>query len=244
MVRLTFAALLFASVSEAAIIVTFFAPSSYNSNTATMNTTLGITGYTIEDFEDTTLLSGLSIRHSGGQFAVPVTWTSLPATFDPSTFPVSVNNAWDGNNVATNLPGNSINNLIFPELTEFFYFSGTTSLGLALSNFQSVTPPSPQFPITNHELFVNGVSLGELETLAGALWIPGIVRNAYIRVDATGADSINSIAFRNISAGDALIFDHLAIAPSAASPVPEPATLSAVAAGLIAAGLLRRRRKG
>ena len=131
MIRLTLATLLCASVSEAAIIVSFFAPSSYNSNTAAMNSTLGITGFTIEDFEDTTLLSGLSIRHSGGQFPSPVTWTSLPATFDQNSHFSTVNNAWDGASVVTNLSGNALINAVSSELTEFFYAPGNASLGLA-----------------------------------------------------------------------------------------------------------------
>ncbi len=41
--------------------ITVFPGSSYDSNETTMNSTLGITSFTIEDFEDTTLIDGLSI---------------------------------------------------------------------------------------------------------------------------------------------------------------------------------------
>jgi hypothetical protein len=81
-------------------------------------------------------------------------------------------------------------------LTTFNYAPGATSFGISLSNFPSVNPLSPQFAITNHELFVNGVDLGVLETLAGANWSPGIVRNAYLRVDATGGSTITSVGFQ------------------------------------------------
>lgn len=40
---------------------TFFDVSAYNSNTAIMDATLGVTGYTIEDFEDASLDSGIVV---------------------------------------------------------------------------------------------------------------------------------------------------------------------------------------
>ena len=45
-----------------AVTLTAFAPSVYDPITANMDVTLGITGYTIENFEDVTLVSGLSIE--------------------------------------------------------------------------------------------------------------------------------------------------------------------------------------
>jgi hypothetical protein len=54
----------------------------------------------------------------------------------------------------------------------FDYAPGTTTFGIGLSNFQSLD--SPAFPITNHELFVNGLDEGTIETLAGTNWAPGL----------------------------------------------------------------------
>jgi hypothetical protein len=71
--------------------------------------------------------------------------------------------------------------------------------------------------------------MGVLETLAGANWSPGIVRNAYLRVDATGGSSISSVGFENLSnsAGvDFLGFDRLAVvAPVTGAPEPGSAWL-------------------
>jgi hypothetical protein len=47
------------------------------------------------------------------------------------------------------VPGNIADTITFD------YAPGTRSFGIGLSNFQS--PNSPQFPITNHDLFVNGI---------------------------------------------------------------------------------------
>jgi hypothetical protein len=44
----------------------FFPASDFNSNTTLMDTTLGLTGYTIDGFESTTLIPGLTISLSGG----------------------------------------------------------------------------------------------------------------------------------------------------------------------------------
>ena len=62
--------------AHAGMILNFFPASVYNANTPAMYSTLGINGgYMVDDFEDSTLLPGLSISLSGG--GVPATtWTS------------------------------------------------------------------------------------------------------------------------------------------------------------------------
>src|SRR5262249_11503608 len=90
--------------------------------------------------------------------------------------------------------------------------------------------------ITNHELFINGIDMGVIETLAGANWTPGFGRNAFVRIDGTGGTLITSIAFQNLTALDVLMFDHLAI------DVPEPASALPATSALLWLGLRLRRR--
>ena len=242
------AVLLPASSQAATITLTFFTASTYSPNSAVMDTTLGITGYTIDTFEQTSFIAGLSMTLSGG---VPTTTlTSLPALLDESACGALSAAAWDGSHYASNMTTNQFSNCNLPaniaNLTTFDYAPGAASFGIGLANFQSTSPPSPQFPITNHELFINGVSQGVLEVLAGANWSSGIMRNAYLRIDITGG-TINSVGFRNLSDGqqDFLAFDHLAVLPSPpdTASVPEPGSMVLLASGVAGlAARLRRRR--
>lgn len=248
--RITFGTALILALSTAAparaasISLTFFPSSMYNANTAVMDGALGITGYTIDTFEQTSLLPGLTVTLSGG---VPVTtWSALPNLLDESSCGGLSAAAWDGTHYASNLTTNQLSNCNSPaniaSSITFDYAPGTTSFAVGLSNFQS--PNSPQFPITNHELFVNGVDMGVLETLAGANWSPGIMRNAFLRIDITGG-SINSVGFSNLTSSDFLVFDHLAVAPASTTPpvVPEPASLVLMGTGLALASKRFGRRR-
>src|SRR5215467_6841135 len=85
--------LLAAPVAHAGMILNFFPASVYNSNTPAMYSTLGISGgYMIDDFENATLLPGLSITLSGG---VPTTtWTaSVPNLSNGNDCGITT---WDG----------------------------------------------------------------------------------------------------------------------------------------------------
>ncbi len=213
-----------ASNANATIILEFFPASDFNSNTATMDGTLGISTYSTDNFSSAALLPGLTITLTGGVAAT--TWTSLPAIFDQGVCGTLSVASWAGPNAATNSITNQLNSCTSPtglaSLTTFDYAGGTTSFGIGLANFQSVNPASPSFPITNHELFVNGVDEGVLESLAGANWSPGIVLNSYLVIDATGGDTITSVGFENLSAADFLGFSHLAVIASVATSTPEP----------------------
>ena len=229
--------------AHAGIILNFFPVADYNANTATMDATLGTTGYTIDNFETTTLIPGLTITLSGG---VPLTtFTSLPALLDQGACPgLTDNTAWDGTHVVANITTNTFSNCTGPaniaSSMALNYVPGTTSLGVGFGNFQSVSTPPSQFPITNHELFVNGIDEGVLETLAGANWTPGLARNTYLRVDGTSGTMITSITVTNLTASDVLLLDHVAAAPSVTA-IPEPSTaLPMVVAGLLLTFKIRR----
>ena len=231
--------------AQASIVETWFPASSYNSNTAAMDATLGITAYTKDTFETTALIPGLTITLSG---SVPsTTWAALPTTFNPHTQGdgFETNNQWDGTDVVDNGTNNQLFGNPWASVITFNYAPGATSFGIGLSSFQSTNPPSPMFPITNHELFVNGVDIGTIEALAGANWTPGIVRNAYLRVDATAGSTITSVGFENLSSTngpDFLIFDHLAVLPPV-NPAPEPSAIWLLLAAGTGMGALHRLRR-
>jgi len=240
-VKLTFTAAvllaLAATQADAAILLTWFPASDYNSNTSAMNATLGITGDTIDTFETTTLIPGLTITLSGG--VTTTTWTSLPNLNNSTSLSCNIG-AWDGTDVASNEIANQLSSCSqstgFAGLTTFAYAPGTTSFGIGLGNFQSLTSPSN--PITNHELFVNGGDMGTIENL-DPTWTPGIALNAYLVITASGGSSITSVGFENLTAADYLTFDHLAVAGTTSS-APEPGTLSLICLGALAIGLARR----
>jgi len=213
---------------------------------------------TQESFESLPLVSNLSITLSGNVFTTPETHSSLPALFNPAAAPGGAfggpfnNNVWDGTNMATNWGydgsqpiGNRWLNACSPTVNDQamqmrFNIGGAGALafGIGMSNFQSLTDPS--FPVTNHDLIINGVSYGTIESLGGANFTTGYdTRNGYLSLVATPDTPITSVAFDSISLPDGLTFDALGFN---AAPVPEPTSMVlAGAAGLF--GLVARRAR-
>jgi hypothetical protein len=241
-VRTIAAAVVLSFQAHAGIILNFFPVSDYNPVTATMDATLGVTGFTLDSFETTTLIPGVTIVLSGG---VPLTtFTTLPALLDQGICPgLTDNSSWDGTHVVSNITTNTFSNCNGPaniaSSMALNYAPGTTSLGVGFGNFQSLN--SPMFPITNHELFVNGTDMGVLETLAGANWTPGLARNGYLRVDGTAGTLITSITVTNLTAPDVLFMDHVAVEAPAAG-VPEPSTALFLTIGALLLGIKARRK--
>jgi hypothetical protein len=127
--------------ADAGIVLTWLPATSFNANGATMDATLGISGYQIVTFEAASLPAGLSLTLTGAA-GFPQSWTTLPSLFDvtlaPGGFP-SANNQWDAVHTATN--NDQIANPLdghFATLSTFDYLPGTTSFGIGLSNFQSL----------------------------------------------------------------------------------------------------------
>lgn len=162
-------AILAGSSLQAGFIVTFYSSSTYSQNTAAMDATLGITGYLIESFESAALLPGLTISLDGSS---PL--TSLPNVHIVNPVHLTADSQWDGSAAATNGLNNQVGS--HSDLITFAYAAGAGSFGVGLGSFQSQN--SPLYAITNHSLLINGVLIGEIETLAGANWNPGVVRNA------------------------------------------------------------------
>jgi hypothetical protein len=199
--------------------LTFFPASVWSEDTTAMDEVLGVRGLFIEDFEDTTLISGLSIAYTGNGFNQ--TQTGLVQTLD-----FSFDASWDGKSVTSNDPNNNVppdSGVPWAQITTFKFAQGATIIGIALSGFQSTNPPS-DFPITNHRLYINGVAFSsDIEALAGTNWTSArSLRNAYLRIDAGAGEVINSVGFENISGNDFLHFDHLALRPLATNVTVTP----------------------
>jgi hypothetical protein len=215
-------------------IVATAAELNYTETESALDAALGITDYAIYDFSSLTFPAGLSMVLSGGGVQT-TTWNALPALYNQNALPadcydfggianLGIASWWEpyaATNLVTNQASDCTSAAGTAQTTTFNIAPGASSFGIGLANFQSVD--SPQYPITNHELFINGVDVGTIETLAGANWTPGITLNAYLRITATGRDSITSVGIENLAnAADFLGFSHLALQYASAAPNVTP----------------------
>jgi hypothetical protein len=206
--------------SRAAITITGFASGGENG---------AIASATIEDFEDVNLIPGLTIRMGGvpSPFSNRM-WGPLPRVFNPSLAPSCCGiggpyplNAWDGVGALTNggLGGTGATG-VSPGDGQFFDFQFADSVvfvmnppkqlfGVGLSNFQSLLSGDP--PRTDHELIVNGVSRGSLESLLPGLVSGQYVKNRYLVITATSPDAIATVSIQNMTLVDGMVFDKVAL---------------------------------
>ncbi len=208
-----------------AFTITDFSPSLYNPNdTPAMDAALGITGYTIEDFEDTTLVDNLAIEYSTSPGALQ---TSIP-----QVHLTPFNTEWDGSHILSN----DINNNYGPptaNIVTFHFSQGVDSVGIGVGEFDRL----------NHSLLVNGVvvALFNQTDMPGFEQVinsgpGGFARNVYVRIDAEQGETIDSIAIDISNSTERVQFDHLAFTGNA---VPEPSSLSLFALTIFLSGLVR-----
>lgn len=191
-----------APCSFAAVTVASIAPGSEGA---------AIAGFTIENFEDTTLEPGLSIvlsqwRDANNNITAtgPVTYSgTLATTWSPSAIGF-LSNAWDGTKTVVNGTG-FVWAPPFAAKVEFKFDSPRLAVGIGLSNFQHDLDSG----LTYHTLTVNGVSMGRLESLPG--WASGLIKNRYILITGDPNTPIQSILISADTHYDGMIFDKLAI---------------------------------
>ncbi|MBX3095768.1 MAG: PEP-CTERM sorting domain-containing protein [Fimbriimonadaceae bacterium] len=219
------------TAAHGAYVFTGFGPTQWG----IADTTLGVAGYTIENFEDVNLVNGLQVTISSPNGGYGPSST-IPNTFDPFTdsthgnaFQLGGGGAWDGTrgliNTRTNreFPYGEVGSWGF---TTFTFGSPATSIGFSVQQMDLQTT-----------ILINGNPVGLLDVLAG--WTTNGLRQGYVRIDATGNDVINTVTIANGNNGnfsDGLMFDHVAF-----NAVPEPTTILALGFGGLAT-LLRRRR--
>ena len=177
--------------------ITTFPISIYNSNTATMNAALGIDdSFIIEDFEDTTLIDGLSIEFEDGQTTPNIS---------------SADYYWDGSKHLENYYTN--NKWVDVTLN---FDEPVSVLGFGASWFDTDNG-------INY-IYLNGSNtpLTDLDSLPNFHWDRnGSRRNFYIIIEAEIGESINSIFLPSSNNGsDRFNIDHLAL-----KTVPEPANV-------------------
>jgi len=239
------------SQAHAGFTVTYYGPATWGGGDASV----GVAGYTIEDFEDVNLAAGLLVSRLNGAAGNFGPTNILPATsvFNPTTDPASVVQAfvrgtWDGSNVLINHPGPSFaasapnwysDSANWQDL-EFTLPANTISVGFSVQQMEQA----------GNQLTVNGFTVLSSD-LMNALAAMGSdfepyafgsfrSRNGYVRIDATGGDTINTLRLDN-AGGDGFVIDHLAFQVASAE-VPEPASLALLGLGVAAVGAMRRRR--
>lgn len=219
------AAVALAPAGASAYTLTTFGQAIYSADTAAMDAALGISGMSIEDFADTTLIPGLAIRFdnpNGGPL------TTLPANF---TF--LAEQAWDNPGAPSfliNRP-DQLNQAPYSDTT-FLVAGGTSRFGIGLSNFQTF--------LNEADLLVNGTNFGHVSALPNYVDGGPTIKNLYLLVSADPGDApITSVTFDNLDTVDAHLFDHLAIDAAA---VPAPPAVWLLGTGLAALALRRGRR--
>jgi len=185
--------------------ITTFSDASHAPSSAVLNANLGVTGYVIEDFEDTTFVPGFSLLFLG--FSV-LDFSSSAAS-----------ETWDGTRSFSFTTDSSISS------TEFSFLpQGVSSFGIGLIDMDFV-----------QEVEVNGsVLLPDITTDASYDSI-GRNIYIRIDQDAADSAITSVILRETTAAANAYFFDHLAFVPAVPEPATAPLTFLAMGiAGLIA----------
>ncbi|HVZ70874.1 MAG TPA: MYXO-CTERM sorting domain-containing protein [Polyangia bacterium] len=170
----------------------------------------------VEDFEDTTLLTGLDYGVTGIDPAGPGLVSQLPSTFDPTTDRFGkafVQGAWDGSHVVINTLDNLSRDYAASTqwgILTLRFENGAVRVGVSITDMER-----------DNTLYVNGAPLGVLGRARGTtnLKIASQQRNGYLVVAAGPGEVINSIAIDNGGNGDGWALDHVVIVDA---PVVDP----------------------
>ncbi len=180
------------SFAQTQLVASGVAPNT--TDIANFDSLVGTTGGIVEDFEDNTLIAGLSLTFQGNTNA-------LPSSFRNSNS-VLAKNFWDGaDSVVVNASSDAI----------FSYAPGASFFAIGLGDVES-----------DLRIVVPGQDLGLVRSLPNYQRILDNAREVYIRIDQQSGDSaITEVRFTNGQSGDGIFYDHLVVANAT---VPEPAS--------------------
>ena len=207
--------------SAQAITLTTFSPIGFSDAIA------GITGFQIEDFEDTTLIPGLSVEWASPNLG-PV--NILPDVVSIGDASYLVNDAWDGISFLTNSRQGFVS---LSDITSLKFSNSLTSVGIGVSNLNF-----------NANLLVNGSFFRSFSSFNPSPILGTGIKSIYLRIDAEAGETINSIGIAAGSGADFIVFDRLAIKSAAQPPqtVPEPSNIFGLS--LLGLGLAAIKVKG
>lgn len=189
----------------------------------------GISGFEIEDFEDTTLISGLTIEWDSPDLG-PI--NTLPTLYNPKSQGFN-NNAWDGEYTLNNTQQQPYSSISISQTTTFRFANHQQSVGLGISNLQFAGAKL----LINEELEIDFSQFGNFGSLP---LFSRDNKNVYIRIDADANESLHSIGIRG-RGDDFLTFDRLALSNS--QPVPEPLTILGSATAIAFGATFKRKLK-
>jgi len=157
---------------------------------ATMDAELGIAGFAVEDFEDATLIPGLTIVYD----ALPESNLVLSTDLDPRAL-------WDGSkSLLTNMQ-TSPHNI-------FNIAGGARSFGIGLGDIEG----------SDIHLYVNGQDYGPVKAMPQYHRITDNSREVYIRIDAGPSEIIHTVGFAGLSVDDGIFYDHIAVGYAVPEP--------------------------
>jgi hypothetical protein len=201
-----FYVMLMASSSAHSITVVDFAPTVFTgtgaAEQASMDAALGITGFAIEDFEDSSVISGLTL-----EFGMSGEISTVPG----GNLAALESGIWDGT-LGLNVILDPTDPVRGSDLI-FRIAGGIGSFGIGVTDIEA----------DNVRLLVNDADLGLISDFPSYSRTGDNSREIYLRIDAGPDETVTSVTIRNLAEGaDGLLFDHVALGDI---PVPEPAAI-------------------
>jgi len=223
--------LISASLDANAASAVAFGPAQWGTSDAV----LGVTGYVVEDFEDTSLATGLKVQVLPPSLSGYGPTSTLPFTFNPvvddQVSTAFVGSAWDGSKSLVNrpfLPITTYGNDGGWSDVRFLFDAGVTSVGFSIQQAEANIGISLDVG-GGFTLFLN----------SSTLLAPASGRIGYLRIDAAPGEVIYGVHLDNQAGNhDGIAYDHLAFQPA---PVPLPAGAWLLGPALLSLAACRRR---
>lgn len=226
--------LISASLDASAASAVVFEPNQWGASDAV----LGVSGYVIEDFEDTQLAAGLEVQVLPPSLSGYGPTGTLPFTFTPAVDDqvsnAFVGSAWDGTKSLVNRPFVPITTYANDggwSDVRFLFDGGVTSVGFSIQQAEANIGISLDLG-GGFTFFLN----------SSTLLTPNSGRIGYLRIDAAPGEVIRGVHLDNQSGDhDGIAYDHLAFQPA---PVPLPAGAWLLGPALVTLAVRGRRQRG